>query len=84
MIIFAALFLLRVSLQHSVQSELGGLVARIISGLFLILLIPIVFFCANFLIVNLIRILLKQKLSGYQLANQVGQLGWANDQSHPD
>ena len=84
MLIFSCTFLIHVALQHTVQKEIGGLISRVISGLVLILLIPVIFFSANFLVISLIRVLLRNQLSGTDLANQIGNLGWTDNKFHTD
>ena len=81
-VLFMSLLAIKASLSSQVKMELSGMVNRTVTSLIIIVLIPVIFFCANFLIVNLIQIVLGGDLSGQKLANQVGQLGFTDNKNH--
>ncbi len=80
-LLLGSMHILRVALSSNAKGEVSSMSNRIICILGIVLMIPIIFFCLNFITTQLISIILDNNLSGKALANQVGSLGFLS--GHP-
>lgn len=78
MILFGCLAVLKATMTSSVQSELSSLARRILMILVILAMIPIIFFCANFIVTQLILAIMPGSVDGKHLANQVGAMGFTS------
>ncbi len=80
-LLLGSMHILRIALSSNAKGEVSSMTNRVICILGIILMIPIIFFCINFITTQLISLILDNNLSGRSLANQVGSLGFLS--GHP-
>ena len=82
MVLLGCLVILKAAMSSMVGKELGSLVRRFILVLIVVAMSSIIFFCANFLVSELILVVMPGDVNGKQLANQVGRIGFTDGKDH--
>lgn len=80
-VLLFAVFILHTAFKGETKRELAGSVQRFVLAILIIVLLPIVFFVANFIVSQLITLIFGgTEITGHELANSIAKTGW--DQGH--
>ena len=72
-----AVFILHTAFKGETKRELAGSVQRFVLAILIIVLLPIVFFVANFIVSQLITLIFGgTEITGHTLANDIAKTGW--------